>query len=501
MVITQITSGAKQFVPRLGGDVIGINQTPSGSQYSISLSNNTIKIISAGDLDSVCEISGIISPSSLTASKPVLARSTVALLQPHHSNLYINGPVSSPSSSTLQCYDLLTDRQSLRFETSLTSRTKWTGKEKRPVLEPQMTCAQFTADGDWLATVEEWEDKYALDEVSSYEVFLKIWRWREKGWDLVAKIENPHGIDGHVLGISSPATGGALKAPDNNREFATLGSEGSIKIWRAYKNSHGNVSETIWSLYRTIGSSTSTTQTHGAIIYSPDNSVLIAGVGGYIHLIDANSGHLVKSLHLGHSINKLDILGRHLISLHDNMSIFSGWDLSSGQIVFSERLDRPHSSIAVNPLTSTMAIASASEKGKSTITISSMTLKGKVNKTKISVDSAVSHLLSTTSIDMDGLAGFLFVDNAGQVGHITNLRASQGSAPLRPVATDYSVVVPGSKFISGHVTRTDGDARKRKRMQTTMPGVTMRDKDISQILQMEGLDIMQMYETILQNGV
>ena len=30
-------------------------------------------------------------------------------------------------------------------------------------------------------------------------------------------------------------------------------------------------------------------------------------------------------------------------------------------------------------------------------------------------------------------------------------------------------------------------------------GITLREKDIGQVFQMEGLDIMQMYEKILQN--
>src|SRR5579859_1406730 len=260
-MISQITSGQRQFIPRLEGDIIGINQTVSGSQYSVSLANNTIKIIGAGDLETVSEISGVISPSSnitQSFSKSSIPPSSIAILQPHRPNLYINGPTASPSSCTLQSYNLNTDRQSLRFETSRTSRTKWTGKEKRPVIEPRMTCAAFTGDGEWLATVEEWEDKYTLDDTVSFEIFLKVWQWTGKGWELVAKIENPHGIDGHVLDITSPNT---TTTKSSDKEFVTLGSEGSLKVWRAYRSLHGNVSETIWSLYRTIGGSSNSTTT------------------------------------------------------------------------------------------------------------------------------------------------------------------------------------------------------------------------------------------------
>ena len=122
-----------------------------------------------------------------------------------------------------------------------------------------------------------------------------------------------------------------------------------------------------------------------------------------------------------------------------------------------------------------------------------MTLKGKIDETKISVDSAISHLLSS---DIDDFAGFIFVDTDGQVGHISN-QPSQSSSARQSITTDH--YVPRSKFISGHVTRTDSDAVKRQRVMPTVG--MMREKDISHVMQMEGLDIMQMYETILQNVV
>jgi hypothetical protein len=235
-----------------------------------------------------------------------------------------------------------------------------------------------------------------------------------------------------------------------------------------------------------------TKEIYGAVKYSPDNSLLVAGIGGYIHLIDTSSGVVVKSLHLGQSICKLEILDRYLLSLHDDFSTFSAWDLASGTILFSERIDRPHSCIAVSHATSTVALATSSAKGKSTITISTLSLNGKKDETKISIDSAVSHILS---IDNDLFQGFIFIDSSGQVGNISK-QAFEPNARHGSLMVDSADSAKRSRFISGNVTR-----REERQMTQTTGGVTLREKEIGQIFQMEGLDIMQMYEKILQNVV
>jgi len=357
-----------------------------------------------------------------------------------------------------------------------------------------MTSAAFTSDGSWLATVEEWENKYSLEDTVSFEVFLKIWRWREKGWELVAKIENPHGVNGRVLDIASPVT--EIVKGTLETEFVTLGTEGSVKVWRTDGGLLGNdVEETIWILYRTIGSrtpSSSTTETYGAVKYSPDNSLLVAGIGGYIHIIDTASGAIVKSLHLSQSICKLEILDRYLLSLHDDFSIFSAWDLTSGTILFSERIHGPPSCIAVNHSISTVALATSPKEGKSTITISTLSPMGKNDITSLSMDSVISHILS---IDNDLFQGFIFIDSAGQVGNISKPFFDPNSRH-KSLIVDSADSAKSSRFISGNVMRRD-----KRQMTQTSGGIILREKNIGHVFQMEGLDIMQMYEKILQNVV
>jgi NET1-associated nuclear protein 1 (U3 small nucleolar RNA-associated protein 17) len=479
-MISQVNSGNRQFVPRLGAEIIGLNQTKSGSLYSVSLSNNSIKILSAADLELRSEVSGI-HLSSDPAPKSQLAtprHSSVALLHPHRPQIYVNGASVSNTSGTLQSYDLAVDQQVLRLDVARISRTKWTGKQKRIVFEPCVTFAAFTGDGTWLATVDEWENHYGFDEGGSREIYLKFWAWKGKQWELVAKIENPHGMDRRVLGLASPM--GSVQ------EVATLGADGSVKLWRPAVQAHGQSSETVWSLHRTFGSRTSTIQSEGSLIYSADSSVLVTGVGHDIHVIDAPTGHVAKSFHVGKSISQVAIVGRHLLCLHDNASMFSCWDLVSGHIIFTERIDQLYSSIAVNHNTSTFAVASSTS-SKSTITISRIVLNKKVEEVQIRLDSVVTNLLDS---DLDEFSGYVFVDGSGQVGHIS---AQAATAPS--VTNSASELV--SKIIPVQVRR----AELEKSADSRQMGQTNRilDQDIKKVLEMESLGIASMYETIVQS--
>jgi hypothetical protein len=219
-----------------------------------------------------------------------------------------------------------------------------------------------------------------------------------------------------------------------------------------------------------------------------DNSVLVTGVGNDIHIIDAPTGHVAKSLHVGKSISQVAIVGRHLLSLHDNASMFSCWDLVNGHIIFTERIDQLYSSIAVNHNTSTFALA-ASTSNKSSITISRIVSNKKVDEVQIRLDSVVTNLLDS---ELDEFSGYVFVDGSGsgQVGHI-----SAQAATATSVTNSASELV--SKIIPVQVRRVELEKSvdSRQMVQTSR----ILDQDIKNVLEMGNLGIASMYETIVQS--
>ena len=478
LLISQINTGHRQFVPRLGAELTGLGQTNSGSLYSVSLSNNVVKIIDAGDLELVSEISGIQSISPPVTSSTSLYTPPVALLQPHREHLYING--SNLSRGTLQGYDIWQDHQTQRIDVARITRTKLVGSENRPVFEPTVKFASFTSDGSWLATIDEWDNHYALDEHDPSEIFLKFWTWRGKEWHVVTKIESPHGICYHVLGLSSPKNISSTK-----QEFASLGADGSVKIWRPLKSSSGQSSETLWSLYRTIGSNHSTLQSKGALTYSADGSILLVGVGSEIFVVSIPTGDIVKCLHVGNSVSQLQTISRYVLCLHDRSSLFSGWDVATGRVVFSERLDRRYSTIAVNDSLQTFAISNAILSAKSTIVISRILSNMKVDVARISFDSHVTVLLGA---DFTDFSGYIYVDRSGQIGCIRPQKSKPTSITgdtLKPVA---SIIPEAVRRMSAEKPISYGET----------PEISFQA--LHNILEVdEEIDVAQMYETIIEN--
>lgn len=476
-MISQINTGHRQFVPRLGAELLGLDQTTSGSLYSVSLSNNIIKIIDAADLELVSEISGIQSISPSVTSSTRLYTPPVALLQPHQEQLYING--SNLSRGTLQGYDIWQDQQTQRIDVARITRTKLVGSENRPVFEPTVNFASFTSDGSWLATIDEWDNHYAVDEHDPLEIFLKFWTWRGNEWHVITKIESPHGIRCHLLGLASPTNIGSAKP-----EFASLGADGSVKIWRALKSSSAHSSETLWSLYRTIGSNQSSLQPNGALAYSPDGSVLLVGVGGEIFVVSIPTIAIVKCLHVGNSVSQLQIIGRYVLCLHDRSSLFSGWDIATGRVVFSERLDRQYSMIAVNDSLQTFAISNAVISAKSTIVISRIISDMKVDVARISLDSHVTALLGA---DFTDFSGYIYVDRSGQINCISPRKS-------RPLSITGDTLNPAS-FIPATVRRMSAEKKPISNGQTNEIS-TQAFQSIFEVD--EGIDVAQMYEAIIE---
>lgn len=489
-MISQLSSGHRQFIPRLGGEIIGISQSKSGSFYSLLLSTNNIKIINVATLELVSEVSGILysPPVKKQEDDPVPRFPSVALIRPHHEHLYISGTDSS--SAMLQAYNLRLDQQVLRFDVGRLSRVKQTGTRQRPVAEPKVMFAAFTSDGSWLATIDKWTDPYALDEISSPEVMLKFWGWNGKNWDVVTKIESPHGLC-DALGLASP------QHVSVKQEFATLGADGKLKFWIPIKRPSS--SDVVWSLDRIVGSNSPTLHLEGALVYSNDGSILAAAIGNEIHIIDMTNDHVIKSLYIDLRVSRMEILGRHLLCLHEKSSIFSGRDIATGEVLFTERLDRPFAAMAVDHVTSTFALATASfptgisknkpsKPAKSTIVVSRIVSENKVDEAHIYLNSVVVTLLGAVPPEL--VSGFIFIDASGEIGFIgqnhTTIKPSDGQT--RSIADSFPTSI------------TQGGERKVTEMkhQPTLTYASLGEIHTMFEASRES-DLTHIYETIVQN--
>jgi hypothetical protein len=330
----------------------------------------------------------------------------IALLQPSSDRLYITGVEGA--NGTVQGYDLLHDQQAVRFDVAPLSRIQTSGVEKRPVRQVETKLAAFSHDGCWLATLDEWHDRGSIEDCGMAETNLKFWQLRGREWIMTTKVESPHGVLCRVLGLASPKFSAAL-------EFATLGDDSGLKVWRSFPESNGDSSPN-WALYRTIGSKLTSNLSHGSVVYSSDGTILFANIGISVFVISQASGEILKCFDIGPSVSSIDVLDRYVLCLQNQPSVLSSSDIATGSVLFSERFASTVSTtLAVNNTISRFAVCVSFPDSKSTITISRILHGVRITESRIHLKTQVPVLLCA---NLSLFSGFVYLDELGQIGGI-----------------------------------------------------------------------------------
>ena len=377
LVLWQLETGQKQFLPHLGASVESIVVSPAGSSYSVRLSDNSAMVLSTSELKPTFSTTGIQIPSKLTSPKTTggglpappnvgVSEGTTTVCIPActssgHLLLAVSPSVSSRqiahtarNPSYLQTFDI--GGCSQIFRQALT-RTKITtlnmGPKSNIIEEPSVTQIQLSHDGQWLATVDVWmppksdlarfafdQERAIEEQIFRQEIYLKFWLWNDdsKVWELVSRIDNPHASQngnpynrGRVLElVSNPNAVG----------FATVGQDGIVKSWRpAIRRRQGlevrgkdGSNLRSWHCKHTIHLELTLPQDiRGAkLSYSQDGSVLAVGLQmisqSPIYLLNTHSGS-IRSVQTGlysGPLLGLGIINKFLIILSDDLCV---WDL------------------------------------------------------------------------------------------------------------------------------------------------------------------------------
>lgn len=246
----QIETGHKQFLPHLGSIIERMVVSPQASSYAILLSDNSIMVLSTTELKPKANIAGIQSriPPDTGNKQPKVP----CVLHPSTANRLLLATPSSQLDNTaspyLQTFDTYSDRHVARQALTRTNATIInSGPENDPILEPNVTQIAITADGEWLATIDEWKplkrkivlvnstdsvrDPLVGEEGHGREVYLKFWKWSEKKklWSMVTRVDSPHPSAG---GLGAEEVFDLVPSPKGHG-FATVGADGSVRIWRA----------------------------------------------------------------------------------------------------------------------------------------------------------------------------------------------------------------------------------------------------------------------------
>jgi NET1-associated nuclear protein 1 (U3 small nucleolar RNA-associated protein 17) len=247
MVLWQLDTGRKSFLPHLSSPICNLVVSASGSSYVVKLADNSVMVLSTRELQPLTSITGLqLSPDAGASVDPTKG-SVVAKLHPQQpERLIVSVPASHQftqsqhgsqpaNAAVLQTYDIRANSNISRQALARTNATTLNiSPEGTSVIAPDVKHLDIVHDAKWLATVDSWaphtQDVQALDRKAAAlhpEVFLKFWKWDASSdtWELVTRVDGPHFSANHhsaVLGLASRP--GA-------HEFATLGADSNLRFW------------------------------------------------------------------------------------------------------------------------------------------------------------------------------------------------------------------------------------------------------------------------------
>jgi NET1-associated nuclear protein 1 (U3 small nucleolar RNA-associated protein 17) len=482
LVLWQMDTGRKDFLPHLSGSVENITVSANGSAYVVHLDDNSVMIISTSEMKPTAYIAGIQSAAiNVTTPKDQLVQRTwttpthvqrpiPAVISPKdQSRLNVcvgNGRQATLaggfSAPLLQTFDLESFRSVSKQALARTQPTDVNITNKgHPIEEPLITHLAFSANGDWLASVDTWEPSPRdVDCVSSdmrdqfieerREVYLKFWEAQQGDEQiaLVSRINAPHATHRNeaVLDLASnPVSTG----------FATIGTDGTVRMWRpktrsqngvVVKGSNGREVFT-WSCSQIIAVGDGAPQDvavdisevyadreepQGSIAFSEDGSTLFVAFGtagsGAVYVIDATSGEVVKTLEgqWKGQLRSVRVLSPFVIILSDELRVY---DVVSDElrygVVIPKSKDNALLQLAVDHTSGHFALALPAREGSLLAVFEPEDIE------PLMVRSTPQRVVSLVSAPET--SGFIALDDAAQVWVVAEGSDSSSLATVQPL--------------------------------------------------------------------
>ncbi|XP_066201661.1 WD repeat-containing protein 75 [Saccopteryx leptura] len=191
----------KEFLPRLGATIEHISVSPAGDLFCTSHSDNKIIVIHR-NLEATAVIQGLVKDSSIL---------TGLMIDPRTKALVLNG-----KPGHLQFYSLQSDKQLYNLDIVQQEYINDYG-----LIQSQLTRAAFGCSGNWLATVEQRQEKE-----TELELQMKLWTYNKKtqGFVLNTKVNMPH--EDHITALCF-CNAEKYETPT----LVTASKDGHFKVW------------------------------------------------------------------------------------------------------------------------------------------------------------------------------------------------------------------------------------------------------------------------------
>ncbi|RDX51076.1 WD40 repeat-like protein [Lentinus brumalis] len=331
LVIWQLHSGKKEFVPRVGSPIVHVAllSTAGEEEYLLTLADASFVFVRASSLKISRSIARIKLDPAISHDRP--STSTNVPLAVHSLSSTLILPSSHPSS--LQTFAPSSSKLLSELEVAPSNRVS--RRDDKPLQPARIEHTVLSDGGDWMATVDTREG----DELFKPEIYMKIWQWDRKSssWILNTRIDRPHGSK-RVSGIAFRP---GMRSADHLL-LATVGEDGNIKTWRIRSVKTKSEVEEFWVARSTLRFRT---ETPTDVSWSPDGSLLAVSVGSHIAIYEPNTNALCQVLTCP---DVATVSGVHFVGSSGRYLAVSGArDIFLWDLVFQTLRWRYHSSAAI----------------------------------------------------------------------------------------------------------------------------------------------------------
>eukprot|EP00743_Colponemidia_sp_Colp-15_P005541 GILK01005961.1.p1 GENE.GILK01005961.1~~GILK01005961.1.p1 ORF type:complete len:964 (-),score=206.41 GILK01005961.1:37-2928(-) len=344
LVLWQIDTGHKQFLPRLGAPLNSISTNQDGSLFALSTSDNSCRLISSHTMREEKRVQGL--TSAHTFNDKTIPPSTGLVLDPKHKLLVLNG-----LPGAIQFYDAWGDRHVNDLEVIPRNYVSRIDSSFPVTFRIEQIC--FTSDASWLVTLER-----RADGEFSENSAIKFWEYNSNApekYILNTRMDNPH--KGKVT---------AMVAHPSRNMIVTASTDRTFRVWTLVSRreessiaSKGGIIQTNASYWtcRSVGFYRDYQVRHAA--FSADGSILAVAYGQIVTLWDPVSNTLLKTLSHpppSEQIQKLSFLGSSSALAVLTVDALYIWDLLTLSVRWTLKIAAKD--IVVDSLTGRFALIS-----------------------------------------------------------------------------------------------------------------------------------------------
>ncbi|KAI9144043.1 quinon protein alcohol dehydrogenase-like superfamily [Paraphysoderma sedebokerense] len=194
LVVWQLQTGYKQFIPRLGSEILSVSVSGDGGLFCVGMVDNGVRIVSAEGMRVRGGVIGVKFGNTIESGATVLDKDHSATLpftfgagllaHPKTGHVVLNG-----SPGTLQFYNAVNDSHVTELEIIPRNHLPSTDAVNPPSL-PTITHASFSLNGTYLATIS------VIHHTSTHKTTtLHIFKLNKNmgKFELNVKADNPHG--------------------------------------------------------------------------------------------------------------------------------------------------------------------------------------------------------------------------------------------------------------------------------------------------------------------